>query len=518
MGTYTEVHIGQQVPSIGPVGMIGIEADDGSAQPVSSTHPLPVTVTGGGGTSNVIVTNDSTHGIPVGYVSGSTVVPVDATHGLPVIVENTVLVSGSVTATISGTPAVTATITGTPNVAVTNTPAVTISGTPTVSALITGTPNVAVTNTPSVTISGTPTVSASITGTPNVAITNTPTVNATCSGTVAISGTVATSEATLDAIVTNSALKTSTILNADSAVISATKAFTAAAQTLVVTLNGANIVTCAQSFTANVAIVVLETSFDGGTTYFTARGYQYGTQITDGAASSQMGGTGANIIVVNVAGATHFRARCSSYSSGTLNLQINTSTSVPFFVENSQATIGVDSVLPGSSGTSLGKQGNGSTSSNDTGVSILAERIDALVSINANAKYTRPRVNTVGALYSQLVPGLANGNTSATVISANTTNGTNVKNAAGQLYGLILSNNNATVAYFKLYNKASTPTVGTDTPVATIMIPANGTVITNWDTGWAFGTGLGYGITTGMAVADTGAVAAAQVAATLIYT
>lgn len=105
------------------------------------------------------------------------------------------------------------------------------------------------------------------------------------------------------------------------------------------------------------------------------------------------------------------------------------------------------------------------------------------------------------------------------LISAANTNPTSIKTTAANVNEAIFSNNGASVAYVKIYNKASAPTVGTDTPVATILVPSNGTV------GMSFGnfglrltTGLAAAITGGMAVADTTAVAAAQVSWHFNYT
>jgi hypothetical protein len=105
------------------------------------------------------------------------------------------------------------------------------------------------------------------------------------------------------------------------------------------------------------------------------------------------------------------------------------------------------------------------------------------------------------------------------LISANTTNATNVKGSAGNIMGGSVSNNGTGVAYLKLYNKASAPTVGTDTPIATILIPVNGTVMIGSivPLGFRCGTGISYAITGGMAVSDTTAVGAAQVSVHLVY-
>jgi hypothetical protein len=57
----------------------------------------------------------------------------------------------------------------------------------------------------------------------------------------------------------------------------------------------------------------------------------------------------------------------------------------------------------------------------------------------------------------------------------------------------------ATTRYLKFYNKATAPTVGTDTPVLTIPLPPAVGFAFDFP-GLGFTTGIGFGITT--AVAD----------------
>jgi hypothetical protein len=104
--------------------------------------------------------------------------------------------------------------------------------------------------------------------------------------------------------------------------------------------------------------------------------------------------------------------------------------------------------------------------------------------------------------------------------SQNNTNGIVIKNTNGQVYGFALSNQASSVRYVKFYNKATAPTVGTDTPVMVIQLPGN----TNGSgsnlsipTGISFSLGIGIGITCGIANGDTTAPAFNDVAATIIY-
>lgn len=107
--------------------------------------------------------------------------------------------------------------------------------------------------------------------------------------------------------------------------------------------------------------------------------------------------------------------------------------------------------------------------------------------------------------------------TVSTLNSAATTNATSVKATAGNIYTITLSNNGAAAAYFKLYNKATAPTVGTDTPVDVIPIPASGFVTVDSARGIRFATGIGFAITNLIADSDTTAVAAGQVKVHISY-
>jgi hypothetical protein len=119
------------------------------------------------------------------------------------------------------------------------------------------------------------------------------------------------------------------------------------------------------------------------------------------------------------------------------------------------------------------------------------------------------------AIGSVAVPAVATGGaTPGKLISAASTNATSVKASAGTLYTLCAFNVNAAARYLKMYNKASAPTVGTDTPVFVFTIPGNtagaGFVVPIPAQGIAFSTGIAFALTSGAADADTGAVSAAE--------
>ncbi len=87
------------------------------------------------------------------------------------------------------------------------------------------------------------------------------------------------------------------------------------------------------------------------------------------------------------------------------------------------------------------------------------------------------------------------GATPSKYFSAASTNATSVKGSAGTLYGIVAVNTTATTYYLKFYNKASSPTVGTDTPVLTIPLLANASYQSQFPTGAAFGTGIAFALT-----------------------
>jgi hypothetical protein len=93
----------------------------------------------------------------------------------------------------------------------------------------------------------------------------------------------------------------------------------------------------------------------------------------------------------------------------------------------------------------------------------------------------------------------------------------NIKSSAGQVGGWYIYNNATSVRYVKLYDKASAPVLATDTPEMTIPIPASSAANVEFANGIEFTLGIGWAATTGVADADTGAPAANDVVANLLY-
>lgn len=119
----------------------------------------------------------------------------------------------------------------------------------------------------------------------------------------------------------------------------------------------------------------------------------------------------------------------------------------------------------------------------------------------------------------QFVAGRGSGITVYRLLTAAaTTNATSIKATPGKLAKITAFNAATSLRYLKLYNKASAPTVGTDTPIATLAMPPSAMFEFNLaDIGLIFTAGIAYAITTGSADADTTAVTAGDIVGLNIF-
>jgi hypothetical protein len=102
--------------------------------------------------------------------------------------------------------------------------------------------------------------------------------------------------------------------------------------------------------------------------------------------------------------------------------------------------------------------------------------------------------------------------------SAATTNATSVKAAAGSVGSLEVVNVSASPRYFKIFNKASAPVTGTDTPVLTYVIPPNSQrTIPIPNMNLRLTNGISYAITGAYADFDNTPIGANEVFVNIIY-
>jgi hypothetical protein len=109
------------------------------------------------------------------------------------------------------------------------------------------------------------------------------------------------------------------------------------------------------------------------------------------------------------------------------------------------------------------------------------------------------------------------GTTIAKVLSAATTNATSTKTTAGRLYSYHLSNTTAAWKFVRFYNKASAPTVGTDSPVLVVPIAPGMSAIVDHTVPISFATGIAYAITGASPDLDTTVTAVGDVVGHFLY-
>ncbi len=183
--------------------------------------------------------------------------------------------------------------------------------------------------------------------------------------------------------------------------------------------------------------------------------------------------------------------------------------------------------LKGRYGASVGQKGNAAS----LAVAISSEQEAILSAMSAKLPATLGQKTMANSLpvtvasdqgglsvFPAPQPAVGGFTTNHKLIAANTTNATSVKASAATVGTVVLCNNSATVYYFKLYNKASAPTVGTDVPVMVFMIPANTTIAVSQASGMRLTTGLAYALTTGIADSDATAVPATTLIVNISYT
>jgi hypothetical protein len=135
-------------------------------------------------------------------------------------------------------------------------------------------------------------------------------------------------------------------------------------------------------------------------------------------------------------------------------------------------------------------------------------------------QFANPPIVATQPVTANLVPVATQGaSTTHHLVAAAGTNATNVKSAAGVINSIVLSNASAAARYFKLCNTAAAPTPGTTTPVMTVLVPAGQTVSVDCGPfGLRCATGISYHLTTGIPIADTGALTASDMSVGIFYT
>jgi hypothetical protein len=182
----------------------------------------------------------------------------------------------------------------------------------------------------------------------------------------------------------------------------------------------------------------------------------------------------------------------------------------------------VDAVIPGTGATNLGKAEDAAHASGDVGVMALAVRKDtAAASSGTTGDYEPLSTDATGQLRIKpevkLEAATSGGTSNYHRKASADTNTAVVKASAGQLYGVDVFNFKAATVYLKIYDKASTPNLASDTPIMVIPWFQLWARSIEWTNGIAFTNGIAIAITAGLADNDTTALVANDCVLNLQY-
>ena len=99
--------------------------------------------------------------------------------------------------------------------------------------------------------------------------------------------------------------------------------------------------------------------------------------------------------------------------------------------------------------------------------------------------------------------------TSRVINTLNSGMATSAKSSAGKVHGVRVSNNTAAPLFFRLYDSATAPTIGTTTPKYSFSIAAGASLIFESLLGLSFASGIGYAFTTASLADNDSTIAAA---------
>jgi len=116
-----------------------------------------------------------------------------------------------------------------------------------------------------------------------------------------------------------------------------------------------------------------------------------------------------------------------------------------------------------------------------------------------------------------LQAGTSGGDTPYHLVSAATTNATNIKSSAGKVTGWYIYNSNASARKVNFYNSNATPVLGTTALYFAVVIPGLSAANVSFPDGIDFSTGIGISTVTELTVAGNTAVALNDLVISIFY-
>lgn len=186
---------------------------------------------------------------------------------------------------------------------------------------------------------------------------------------------------------------------------------------------------------------------------------------------------------------------------------------------NNIGDVDVASIVPGTGATNLGKAEDAAHATGDVGIMALGVRAASPTERSAgptDGDYVPMGVNEVGAQWISATPSANGGLTVFSLVSAGSTNATNIKNSAGNVYGWYIYNSNAAARKVVFHNTAGTPTAGASVYFSLVIPPTSGANV-ELTNGIQFSTGIAITTVTGLAANDSAAVAANDLVIAIFY-
>lgn len=257
--------------------------------------------------------------------------------------------------------------------------------------------------------------------------------------------------------------------------------------------------------------------------------------------SSQISSNGQKITINSppndvVSGPTNLTGTGSvsvnSQGSGSVGIDVRGSGSGMTFVFEGSVDgtnyVSAPCVVPSTGAIVTGGSANGTWTCQAAGYQLMRVRLSAISggtftgTLNASAGSNQPPIGTQGTktdvaaiagtavsstngLPTNLYPVASGGLSIYFVQPTASDNHVNIKNGAGQVYKISVTNNSSTINYLRLYNAASgfNGCNSATNLVYQMAVPASSGFVDQWDMGMPFSTGISICVTSGYATTDT---------------
>ena len=178
----------------------------------------------------------------------------------------------------------------------------------------------------------------------------------------------------------------------------------------------------------------------------------------------------------------------------------------------------IDSLVPGTGSTEIGKAEDAAHASGDTGILALGIRQDTpAVTGGTNGDYSGFGISPEGGQWAALLASVTGGALPFRSLDVDETE-EEIKATAGQIYGYYYFNAANAILYLKFYNAtAANVTVGTTTPQYTFPLPVGAAAHISFPVPLQFTTAICVAATTGLADNDTGAPGTNEVILNVFY-